>query len=76
MTYPVGEIKLRWRDQDLTAQYQDLIRLREEIARLLNPPKNSSPRKRGSLPEGGQEDLSSGEMKVAAVKSILLIPGR
>ena len=46
MSYPVGDIKLRWRDQDLAAQYQELIRLREEIANLLNPLKNSPAHKR------------------------------
>ncbi len=78
MSYPVGEIKLRWRDQDLTAQYQELIRLREEIARLLNPPKNSPARKRriaARRRSGGP--IERRDERLAVGKPILLlIPGR
>jgi hypothetical protein len=39
------EIELRLRKNHLFAQYQELICLRAEIARLLNPLKISPPRK-------------------------------
>jgi hypothetical protein len=38
----------RWRNLALITQYEELIRLRAEVARLLNPLKNSPPRKRRS----------------------------
>jgi len=35
----------RFRNRELVIQYEELIRLRVEVARLLNPLKNSSRRK-------------------------------
>jgi hypothetical protein len=42
------DIKLRWRNRDLMAQYHELVQLRAEVARRLNPLKMSPPRKRRS----------------------------
>jgi hypothetical protein len=68
---------LRGENPVLITQYEELIRLRAEVARLLNPLKNSPPRKRGST----SRNRSAGPMaqrndRLGGRKPVLLLVPR
>jgi hypothetical protein len=71
------DIKLRWRNHDLIALYDELIRLRAEVARRLNPLKISPPRKCRNTRRNRLAGLGVQRTDRPAVRTpiLLLVPG-